>query len=110
MSTIDFAKRLNPDYAQFCITTPFPGTKLYEEAEKYGTLTKEFSEYNIWEPVFVPYGYKNRKEIEKIEKSAMRQFYFRIRYILNRLKKIKSIEDIKRYMKGIRFVLGFVKK
>ncbi|GAH92785.1 unnamed protein product, partial [marine sediment metagenome] len=70
--TIDFAKELNPEYAQFCITTPFPGTELYREAKKYGTLSKDFSEYNIWEPVFVPKGYKNREEIENMEKKAMR--------------------------------------
>jgi len=108
--TINFAKKLNPDYAQFCITTPFPGTKLYNEVEKYGKLTKNFSEYNIWKPVFVPYGYKNRKEIEKMEKRAMNQFYLRPRYILSKAMKINSIEDIKRYTKGLRLLLGFIKK
>ena len=28
--TIDFAKKLRLDYAQFAITTPYPGTKLYQ--------------------------------------------------------------------------------
>lgn len=108
--TIKFAKKLNPDYAQFSITTPFPGTKLYEDAEKYGKLTKDFSEYNGWEAVFVPYGYKNRKEIEDMEERAMKEFYMRPRYIINRIRKINSFEDIKRYFNGLRFVLGFVKK
>ncbi|MDD5032960.1 MAG: cobalamin-dependent protein [Candidatus Pacebacteria bacterium] len=107
--TIDFAKKLNPDYAQFSVTTPYPGTRLYDEAEKYGTLTKNFSEYHGWSPVFVPFGYKNREEIEKIEKRAMRQFYMRPAYIWGRIKKIDSFEDIKRYMKGLTFVLGFIK-
>jgi len=108
--TIDFAKKLNPDYAQFCITTPFPGTELYRNVEKYGTLKQDFSEYNIWKPVFVPYGYKNGKEIEKMERKAMFQFYIRPRYIWSRIKKTNSLEDIKRYVKGLRLLLGFVKK
>lgn len=108
--TIDFAKKLNPDYAQFCITTPYPGTKLFEEAPKYGNLTKNFSEYNIWNAVFVPYGYKNKDEIEIMEKKAMKEFYLRPKYIWGRLKKINSWEDIKRYLKGFRFFIGFVGK
>ncbi len=108
--TIDFAKKLNPDYAQFCITTPYPGTKLFEEASKYGILTKNFSEYNIFNAVFVPYGYKNRGEIETVERRAMKEFYLRPKYIWGRLKKINSWEDIKRYLKGFRFFLGFLGK
>ncbi|MBI4983232.1 cobalamin B12-binding domain-containing protein, partial [Candidatus Woesearchaeota archaeon] len=83
--TIKFAKKLNPDYAQFCITTPYPGTKLYEEAEKYGSLSKNFSEYHGWKAVFVPFGYKSSKEIEELEKRATREFYLRPRYILSRM-------------------------
>ncbi len=108
--TIAFAKKLNPDYAQFCITTPYPGTKLFEEAPKYGILNKNFSEYNIWNAVFVPYGYKNKEEIEAMEKMAMKEFYLRPKYIWGRLKKINSWEDIKRYLKGFRFFLGFLDK
>ena len=106
--TIDFAKKLNPDYAQFCITTPYPGTKLFETVAKYGSLTKDFSEYNIWNAVFVPFGYKDREQIESMEKVAMKSFYLRPRYIWGRLKKINSFEDVKRYLKGFRFLIGFV--
>jgi radical SAM superfamily enzyme YgiQ (UPF0313 family) len=106
--TIDFAKELNPEYAQFCITTPFPGTQLYTDAKKYGTLTEDFSEYNIWKPVFIPKGYKNRKEIEKMERKAMSSFYVRPRFILDKIKSIRSLEDIKRYIRGFRLLLGFI--
>ena len=36
--TIDFAKKLNCTYAQFAITMPFPGNKLYDEAVKSGMI------------------------------------------------------------------------
>jgi len=108
--TIAFAKKLNPDYAQFCITTPYPGTKLFEDASKFGNMSGNFSEYNIWNVVFVPHGYKDKKEIEAIEKKAMREFYLRPKYILGRLRKIKGWEDIKRNLKGFRFLLGFLDK
>lgn len=108
--TIDFAKKLNPDYVQFCITTPYPGTALYENVKKYGKIIEDYSKFNIWEPVFIPKGYKNSDEIKKIEKIAMREFYLRPRYIFSRIRKINSIEDIFRYLKGIRLLLGFIKK
>ncbi len=107
--TIDFAKELSPDYAQFCITTPYPGTKLFREAKKWGKLNKNFSRYNIWDPVFLPFGYKDRSEILKIERRANFQFYFRFKAIVNLLRKINSWEDVLRYLKGFRFLLGFLK-
>jgi radical SAM superfamily enzyme YgiQ (UPF0313 family) len=108
--TIEFAKRLNPDYAQFCITTPYPGTCLYENASKYGTLIQDFSRFNIWEPVFIPKGYKNAEQVKEMERIAMREFYIRPAYILSRIRKISSLEDILRYIKGLRFLVGFVEK
>lgn len=108
--TIDFAKELNPEYAQFCITTPYPGTKLFNEAHKWGTLSYDYSKYNIWEPVFVPSGYNNKKQIVEMEKRANVQFYFRPRAVLNLIKHIRSWEDIRRYIKGFRALLGFIKK
>lgn len=106
--TIDFAKELNPDYAQFCITTPFPKTKLFEYAHKYGSLDLNFSKYNIWEPVFVPFGYKNKEEILAMERKAVREFYFRPAYLIKKIKTIKTVEDIKRYLKGLRVIMGFI--
>ena len=107
--TIDFAISLEPDYVQFCITTPFPQTRLFKDAGKYGKLINDFSKYNIWEPVFIPNGYKDREQIEAIAKQAFRRFYFRPKYIAGRVKKIKSITDIVRYFKGLKMALGFAK-
>jgi len=108
--TIDFAKKLNPDYVQFSITTPYPGTKLYSDVKKYGRLNTKFSEFHGWKAVFIPYGYKSSREIEELERNAMREFYLRPAYILGRFKKINSWQDVKRYTHGLRFFLGFTGK
>lgn len=107
--TIEFAISLEPDYAQFSITTPFPKTKLFEDAKRFGTLSGDFSKYNLWEPIFIPYGYKDRKEIEKMERKAVRKFYFRLKYIFGRIRKIRSFNDLFRYIKGLRMAIGFLK-
>ncbi|MBI5797310.1 radical SAM protein [Candidatus Woesearchaeota archaeon] len=106
--TINFAIELDPDYAQFCINTPFPGTKLWDTADQWGALDKSnFDKYTIWEPVFLPFGYKDKNQLIQLNKKAFRKFYLRPKYIMGRLKKLKSFEDVKRYAKGARFVLGF---
>jgi radical SAM superfamily enzyme YgiQ (UPF0313 family) len=46
--TINFAIRLNPDYAKATILVPFPGTEIYDEFEKNGLIkTKDWSKYNF---------------------------------------------------------------
>ncbi|MFA4907186.1 MAG: radical SAM protein [archaeon] len=108
--TVEFAKSLDLDYAQFCICTPFPGTEMFNTAEEYGTLNKEYDRYQIWSPVFVPKGYKDAKELEDMEKYAMRSFYLRPKYVIGRILSIRSFTDIKKYFEGLGFVMGFAKK
>jgi radical SAM superfamily enzyme YgiQ (UPF0313 family) len=104
--TIDFAKELDVDYAQFSITTPHIGTKLYEDASKYGTLKKDFSRYTQHEAVFVPLGYKNKEEVEEMAKKAYKAFYHRPTYICKQFLKIRSIDDIKRYLRAFSIAVG----
>jgi len=107
--TIRFAKELDPEYAQFSITTPYPGTKLYDEikAGKWGKLTTEdFSEFQGWNVVFLPEGYKSKDEVWAMEKRAFRSFYFRPSYMWKMLKRTRRLEDVKRYVKGVRLLLG----
>jgi len=66
-----------------------------------------FDFWNGEEPIFVPYGYKNKEEVERTHKKAFRRFYLRPRYILGRIKKIRSFFDIVRYIKGLRMVIRF---
>lgn len=108
--TIDFAISLDLDYVQFCITTPYPGTELYCNADKYGRLDKTLSRYTTWQPVFVPYGYKDESELKDMSREAFRKFYLRPKYVLKRIKKIRSFEDVFRNLKGLRLIFGFIDK
>jgi len=109
--TIQFAIELEPEYAQFSITTPYPGTQLYDEikAGKWGHLTTDdFSEFQGWNVVFLPEGYRNKEEVWEIERKAFRSFYFRPKFILKKLFTTRSITDIKRYFKGLNLLIqGF---
>jgi anaerobic magnesium-protoporphyrin IX monomethyl ester cyclase len=106
--TIDFAIELDPDYAQFSLTTPYPGTALWSMAESAGTLDRDFTKYHGWTAVFVPKGYRDRGEVERMARQAMRAFYLRPAFIWRALKKIRTWEDVKRHLKGFRMLLGFI--
>jgi hypothetical protein len=72
-------------------------------------LNLDFDEYNIWNPVFVPFGYKDVDEIKAMEKEALNRFYKRPKYMLKRILAMRSIEDFRRNLKGFRMLLGFTK-
>ena len=101
--TVQNAIELDPDYAQFTLVCPYPGTKLSKEIEagKWGKfITRDLEEYQCWNVTWLPNGYKNPKELKDMERYAFRKFYLRPSYILKRILKIRTFEDIKRYVKG----------
>jgi radical SAM superfamily enzyme YgiQ (UPF0313 family) len=83
--TIDFAIELDPDYAQFPITTPFPGTELYEIAKKSGSfVTEDWSKFMSWDQVvYVPEG-RSAEEVKRTAREAYRRFYLRPKYVARR--------------------------
>ena len=54
----------------------------------------------MWDVTWLPEGYKSVEELKNMERYAFRKFYLRPSYIFKRIMKIRSIEDIKRYIKG----------
>lgn len=84
--TIDFAIKLDADYAQWAKTTPFPGTELYEICKRYGKiLTEDWNKFTGFnEVVYVTSG-RTKEDILRVEKDAFRRFYLRPSYIFKRL-------------------------
>ena len=105
--TIDFAIELDPDYAQFSLTTPFPGTELSKTYEQFGVLNKDFKQYNVWMPVFLPSGYSTIEELQNVHRLAFRRFYLRPRYIIKKIMKIRNFGDLRRNIAGFKFLAGF---
>jgi radical SAM superfamily enzyme YgiQ (UPF0313 family) len=90
--TIDFAVELDPDFAQFPITTPFPGTALYQMAKEHGRfVTEDFSKFMSWdEVVYVSEG-RTAAEIKRTVKQAYRKFYLRPSYIFKALGRFRGL-------------------
>lgn len=104
--TIKFAIELDLDYVQFLLNTPFPGTIMWDKNLDEGTLSKNYNDYSVFMPVFVPHGYKDGKEVIKLQREAYRRFYFRPKYVLKHMQRVKTMEDVKRYMSGVKFIIG----
>ncbi len=109
--TISFALELDPDYVQFSIAIPLPGTDLYRMALDRGLYThdhwRRFAENPT--PDFRPpgwYEHFSREELEELLDSAYRRFYHRPRYILRRLRSLHSLSELMRNVQiGFRFLV-----
>lgn len=89
--TIAFAKHLNPDYVNFHIATPFPGTALYEQAVEAGWLTtNNWAEYEEEGSAVMRTANLSPEELMRAQRRAMREFYLRPGQLFRELKGIRS--------------------
>ena len=81
--TIDFSIKLDPDYSQFSILTPFPGTPIYYELKQKGLLaTEDWSKYTVLDSVvnYEKLGL-SKKLVERKLNKAYLKFYTRPKYL-----------------------------
>lgn len=106
--TISFVKTLDTTFITLGIAVPAPGTDFYRYVNENGyLLTKDWSQYDpMKKPVF-SYPWLSSEEIAYYSRYGLRQFYLRPRYILDRLKTIRSFTDVKTYFSNF---IGFLKR
>jgi radical SAM superfamily enzyme YgiQ (UPF0313 family) len=82
--TIDFSIKLDPDYAQYSILTPYPGTPIYYELKEKGLLdTEDWDKYTVLDPVIKYERLGLSKELVKKKLiEAYLRFYTRPRYLI----------------------------
>ncbi|RJQ52404.1 MAG: radical SAM protein [Nitrospiraceae bacterium] len=101
LKTIEFACEINPDIANFHALTPFPGTELYDNIEKYGTMSADLTDFTYQGAAFVPYT-MTREEIAELRQLAFKRFYSRPCFIVKRILGLRSFHDLKAAAKGFR--------
>jgi anaerobic magnesium-protoporphyrin IX monomethyl ester cyclase len=93
--SIAFAKSIDPDYVNFHIATPFPGTELYAQAKEKGWLTTdEWSEYEEEGSAVLVAGELSPAELERAQRMAMRAFYLRPARLARELLSIRRPADL----------------
>ena len=109
MKNIAFVNRLNPDYLIVNVTTPYPGTVMFEWAkERNLILTFNWDHYDLSHPI-MKLENLDEKEIKSLYTLMYRRFYLRPRYILQRLLAIRTFEDLKILFEGFKSLLSFFK-
>ena len=86
-ATLKFALKLDPDYAQFSVLTPYPGTEIYEEAKRDDLLISEnFDDYTAGKPVLKNL-YLSPGDISRFLRYCYLRFYLRPKFIWREIRK-----------------------
>lgn len=113
--TVEFAKRVPLDVVNFFTLILFPGNELYSIAKSEGRVLHEnYDEYTSLIDTeethlhYVPEG-MTEKELKNAIVTAYKSYYFRPAYILKQLFTIKRPQDLYRYCKAFKSLLGMKK-
>jgi len=104
--SLNLVKQIKPDFVQYSICSPYPGTPLYEIGLEKGVIKKDvwldfakdpLSEFNspLWTQHFT------EEELVKITASAYRAFYLRPSFIIKQLGRINSFAQIKNMLLSV---------
>jgi anaerobic magnesium-protoporphyrin IX monomethyl ester cyclase len=86
--TIDASIEMDPDYCQFTVATPIPGSAFFTEARAKGRLlVKNYADFDHYSGKQI-YAHENlsAEELDFFHKTANRRFYFRARSVLKLLR------------------------
>jgi radical SAM superfamily enzyme YgiQ (UPF0313 family) len=89
-NTIRFSRTVGIDYASFSVPSPDYGTPLRKEAIEKGWISGDFDTFNRSKMVVIKHENLTQAEIQALLKQAYREFYFRPRYVWDRLRDIRS--------------------
>jgi radical SAM superfamily enzyme YgiQ (UPF0313 family) len=106
--TIAYAIKIGIQFAMFNITTPFPGTALYESAVEQGmVMHTNWSRYDLSHSVLNLPSVRP-DTVESYYSKAYRAFYMRPAYILQRILSIQSWYELKIHFKAFLGMLNGV--
>lgn len=110
LRNIQFVNKVNPDLLIVNITTPFPGTEMFEWAkQKNLILTYNWDDYTLAKPV-MRLENLTPEQIKGLYQLMYKKFYFRPVYIIKKLTSIRTIDDIKVLTEGFNALLSFFSK
>lgn len=104
--TVEFAKKLDLDYATFFITVPYPGTELYEMALQKELIPAdtEWTEFTPLTKTHPPLVQRSlaQEELLRWQKQCFREYYLRPKVLLKILLRIRSLQNIQTTLEGLR--------
>lgn len=109
LETIDFAVKLNPDMANFHAITPFPGTYLYDNMHRFGTVSDDLSDFTYQGAAFIP-NTMTRDDIHRLRQIAFRKFYLRPSFLFRKLLDLHSLNDVTVVLKSAKSLIWLALK
>jgi radical SAM superfamily enzyme YgiQ (UPF0313 family) len=110
--TIEFAKELDANFAQFSICTPFPGTEIADLIDKKDEIDWNKLTYVSNRSESIPFVLSknlSEKQLRKYYNNAYKEFYLRPSFIIKTILRTRSIDDIKIDLNGIKMLLNILK-
>ena len=92
--TLDLAIELNPDFVNFTILVVYPGTEVYEQAIKEGSI-KRIKPKEIFRPPRYSHPSISDAELQKELSQIYKKFYMRPGYMIRRLFRIRTLTELK---------------
>lgn len=104
-----FAAELDLEFPQFLPYHPIYGTELADECAAYGHVGDIMSYKGGAHGVtYAPFAYGNFDAVKAVCSWNYLHFYFRWRYFVKHLKRIRSLSDLKRYLEGFLLWVGLL--
>ena len=103
--TLAFATKLNTDIAAFFVASPLPGTRLYKETLAKGYIRRDakwidYSPLSNKMPV-IDTPWLASDTVKDFHRKALREYYFRWRYVFARLLRLRHWYEIVNIWRGI---------
>ncbi|HBL16974.1 MAG TPA: B12-binding domain-containing radical SAM protein [Elusimicrobia bacterium] len=101
-NTLRFLKEIRPDVADIHTLIPLPGTAIFEELDRAGfILERDWGKYVFHgRPVFRT-AHFSPEEIHREYKRVYLRYHLRPAYVLQRLRRIRSWEEVLNNLKGL---------
>lgn len=112
-ATIQLINKISPDYLFLSISTPYPGTELYEYMTKKGLLKSDdnWDKFGFFvDEIGWDFDNFTREEMVQFRNKIYRNYYLTPRYIFTRLKHLNNVQELKYYIKGFFTLLNFTKQ
>jgi len=102
--TINFAKKLNPDWLMFTVATPLPNTEFMNQVKD--KIDPEYwRKYTLGEDVGrIPFVMEGA---DKYCEQAYKSFYLRPQFIFKKIAKLRDFDQFKKYSRGAMSLLRF---
>ena len=112
--TIDFTKKIKPNYASVSIMTPYPGTRLYEKVKKDGKfiVPEDWSYFSHTNPrmLFEHPDFPSPELTQKMFNKCFREFYMNPGFIIRNIISIRNWFEFKQSLVGLRAIISILKK